>query len=598
MYYKVYAESGTIGTLTVMNIKGILFFATMSMIGQIQAQELKTFVDKKGKIGYLDASGNEVIKSQYDGAYPFSNGVAIVTKAGKMGMIDTTGKVVLPISYTQISPWNNDLYLIKNGKGMGLADLTGKIVLPAKYSLVTPANCYGKALIALGGKVTTNDDKKQYLAKAKYGIINEKGDVLVTPTYPGLYEFACEGQGTTPYYEGKRLIYSYHCLRDTLVTDCEYLGFSKDGLKTDKSGIMDGNGKEIMKQGLYDVSMMPKGNMVRYYNLKKKETVCGYHNLETSKGFVATILKGAIGEIKNWSHGDFTGDVAPVNGTIWTFIDKTGNVIRSGYSSLIHCQELGLWAARNESGKWEVFNEQNENIDAISGHESIAFPEMKGDKEIFIVKKDGKYGAITITGKIVIPFEYEEAMGNRYDYVAVKKEGKWGMVTAENKQVIEPKYYTILLPSQRDCNDFWVMKSDSLYYHFNTTRNHLSSNGFRTVNNFKDGVAYVAPKNISVPDILVNKAQLFSQNSSNTKITDVSTADHIKSFGYLYNTNDEMVFEDPVTPLYIDEVRKKVIENGTKPMNASERKKILLDVTKQNRSYGLKETLSEQEWDY
>lgn len=62
-----------------------------------------------------------------------------------------------------------------------------------------------------------------------------------------------------------------HFLTDTLKTNCEYLGFNKNPLLTNKSGIMTGTGKEILKQGLYDLVMCPQGDMVRYYNIEKRK---------------------------------------------------------------------------------------------------------------------------------------------------------------------------------------------------------------------------------------------------------------------------------------------------------------------------------------
>lgn len=104
----------------------IVFFATV-----VKAQDLKISVNEKGKVGFVDAQGNEVIKCQYEGAYPFENGYAIVSKSDKYGIIDATGKVVLSLKYDNISKWN-DLYLIKNGKDLGLASTSGEIVLEAR----------------------------------------------------------------------------------------------------------------------------------------------------------------------------------------------------------------------------------------------------------------------------------------------------------------------------------------------------------------------------------------------------------------------------------------------------------------------------------
>ena len=147
--------------------------------------------------------------------------MAIVSKSGKSGIIDSKGTVILPLKYSQILPWNKELYLIKDGKKSGLASHQGKIVLPANYTLISKPNCYGKALIALGGKATPNE-KKTYMANAKYGIIDSKGNILIKPEYKGLYEFSYDGKDIHPYHEGMRLGFSYHNTVDTLITDCSY----------------------------------------------------------------------------------------------------------------------------------------------------------------------------------------------------------------------------------------------------------------------------------------------------------------------------------------------------------------------------------------
>lgn len=134
-----------------MRLRKILMVASVTFACVAQAQDLTIHVNKKGKVGFVDKNGAEVIKCAYESAYPFSGGYAIVTKSGKSGIIDERGKVVLPLKYTSIMPWNQSLYLIKTGKIQGLAGHDGKVVLPTKYSFISKPNCYGKALVAVGG---------------------------------------------------------------------------------------------------------------------------------------------------------------------------------------------------------------------------------------------------------------------------------------------------------------------------------------------------------------------------------------------------------------------------------------------------------------
>lgn len=145
-----------------MSLRKIILLASVLFATAIQAQDLTIHVDKKGKVGFVDNSGKIVVKCEYESATPFENGYSIVTKSQKSGVIDQTGKVVLPLKYKTISPWTTELYMLNAGKTQGLATHSGKIVLPAKYSFISKPNCYGKALIAVGGKQKTNDKKKIY----------------------------------------------------------------------------------------------------------------------------------------------------------------------------------------------------------------------------------------------------------------------------------------------------------------------------------------------------------------------------------------------------------------------------------------------------
>lgn len=591
-------ESGAIDWQTkIMNLKQLLCLAGLVLSMNVQAQELKIHVDKKGKIGYVDQDGNEVIKCQYESAQPFNDGIAIVTKGGKSGIIDTKGTVLLPLKYTQIFPWNKNLYLIKSGKLMGLANHEGKVVLPAKYSLISRPNCYGKALIALGGKATPIN-KKTYMAKAKYGIINVNGDILVEAKYKGLYEFAFDGKNLTQLHEGKSLSFSNHITTDTLITDCSYLGFSGNSFGSNNAGIMDGNGKEILKPGLYNIVMQPQSGMVRYYNTTKKQTICGYHNLNTGKGFEAAKFDSKFLDINFWTHGDFIGEIAPVNGSSWSFINNSGTTVRTGYSSLKHSIASGLWAAKNNTGTWDVFDDYNRDVASLSGYEEIEFPSFKEDKQIFSVKKDGKFGCITRSGDIKVPFEFEKAYGNIYDIIAVLKDGKWGIVSPENSELIPTAYAGIVFPSERNAKHLWVTKDDSLFYHYNLQTNQIATTGYKRVDNFKDGIAHVAPTDMIVDNTPLNRAQLFLPNAVKADIDNVDVAKNIDKFGYLINANDEVLMDMPVSVAYKDLIVKEIQKRNGRALTSMEKKNILLEATRENRSYDLNATLSKNEWNY
>ena len=245
-----------------------------------------------------------------------------------------------------------------------------------------------------------------------------------------------------------------------------------------------------------------------------------------------------------------------------------------------------------------MFDESNHDVTPLSGFTDIQFPANKEDRELFCVQKDGKYGYITRTGEANIPFLYEQALGNSYDMMAVKKDGKWGIITADNTVVIPTEYYNVCLPGERDTKHFWVMKSDSLYYHYNMVTNNVSGTGYKSVTNFQNGIAHVAPFGMVVSDSPINRAQMYAPNAPKADLDSVNIKKSIGAFGYLVNTEDVVLMDLPVSTMYKDAVVKEINRLGGRPLTATEMKRILLEATRENRYYDLKATLSEEEWNY
>ena len=67
-----------------------------------------------------------VVEPQYDYAYSFSDGLALVGKDGKCGFIDKTGKVVIEPKYDYAGSFHDGLAMVeKDGKRFYI-DKTGR----------------------------------------------------------------------------------------------------------------------------------------------------------------------------------------------------------------------------------------------------------------------------------------------------------------------------------------------------------------------------------------------------------------------------------------------------------------------------------------
>jgi hypothetical protein len=83
-------------------------------------------VEKKGKVGYIDMTGTEIIECVYDAIYPFEKGVAKVEKVGKFGMINESGEILIEALYDYIGPPSPDGVMLLSRQGRrGIVKVTG-----------------------------------------------------------------------------------------------------------------------------------------------------------------------------------------------------------------------------------------------------------------------------------------------------------------------------------------------------------------------------------------------------------------------------------------------------------------------------------------
>ena len=96
------------------------------------------------KVGFIDKSGKEVIKAQYDDATDYKNGYCIAEGGGKtsnsISVLDKAGKqkvIIENVKYSAYADVTEDgLLFIENEQGKwGLWNLEGKNLVPAEYSI-------------------------------------------------------------------------------------------------------------------------------------------------------------------------------------------------------------------------------------------------------------------------------------------------------------------------------------------------------------------------------------------------------------------------------------------------------------------------------
>jgi hypothetical protein len=137
----------------------LCLFVCQLCLAQPQSRTALFAVDKDGKSGFIDNTGQIVIPLQFDSANEFSEGLALVTLKGKKFFIDTAGRTVFEAKFDIILDFSEGLAAVNIGEkrianiGLisepgkwGYIDKTGKLVIPMKF---THAESFSEGLAAV-----------------------------------------------------------------------------------------------------------------------------------------------------------------------------------------------------------------------------------------------------------------------------------------------------------------------------------------------------------------------------------------------------------------------------------------------------------------
>lgn len=281
--------------------EGLIVVNKGKKIGEVWSAE-------RGKFGYVDTLGQEVIPLIYDDARNFSNGYAVVgkmdSKGMRYGLIDRTGSLVIPCEWSRIQDMSEGIALSQKGISIDrtyfLIDTLGS-VKPSEYDYCRSfSNGYavvGKGVFELDapdslkhrkdlsfldyfvgkhGYITPDgtlaiplhyDDARDFspdgLAAVaingqyypKWGFIDKKGETFVPCSYYNVADFSCDRAMVCKVVSGK-LAYGYLDRSGKELIPCQYdmatsfrfkntwVGIEKDGETQYK--LIDLNGNTVM----------------------------------------------------------------------------------------------------------------------------------------------------------------------------------------------------------------------------------------------------------------------------------------------------------------------------------------------------------------
>lgn len=514
--------------------------------------------------------------------------ISVNTK-GAVGVVDATGVEVIPHKWVEITRWG-EFFKVSNGKKCGLLNASGEEVLPVDYFVIGNLNSHGKAFICKGGKTASGTDGKSVITGGKFGLINQSAQIIIPAEHKLLCEFSLYGNTVTALNEGRFLNLGVYGLSDTLVTDCKYVGV---GSATYGAGVVDGNtGAVLVPEGKCGFVAEPQSDMVRFYNLKGNKIQCGYYDITNGNSFVIREFQGELSSLTGWTHGDFNGIMAPVNGNgAWEFIDRQGNVLRKGYSQLLHSQQAKAWFLWTADKKTEAYTENNDAIQFLFGHKVINTSTDLEDRVLYFVEtQDGVFGAYDSIGNVAIPFEYQNMNMTRHGLIPVCKNGLWGMITENNEPAVPLEFKDIFMPMERNQTNIMVKCADEKLYNFHIPSQTLLPDAFSQCTSFLNGYAWVVLPNDMAANTYLNRVM------AQTSYDDFEQKAAM-NFGYIINNENKIVFPVPVTLGFADYAMKAVLKKGM-PLTVSEAHKEVLDFTKPLRHYNIDEDIEENDWDF
>lgn len=364
----------------------------------------------------------------------YEDNVLRVSKNGKYGIINFDGQEVLPCEYDEITALKGvtSNLIVKKDDNVGLVNEKGQTIIKTEYkNILTLKEGYKSEYIIV------NEDNQ-------YGLISTSGTVLIDPGFEevkylgssNLYAVKEDETWKLMSTEEKKIIIDSG-YEDIIEAKSENIVVKKDG----KYGVIDKNNKEKIKPQYEDLKYA-----FSIYYIAKKDGKYGIINLENE-----TIIDF---EYKNMVYVENGGFIeADKTDTETVIFDNNLGEKIVGIVSEVNTEKGYIKVYANNEYKYYNFKLEEKNSS-----------DLLTSNTLFLSKKDGKYGYVDKSGKVVVDYIYEDGTEqNSSGFAAVKRDGVWGSINKVGAISQEPEV-------NLDNNiyiDFigtWHLSNSGLYY--------------------------------------------------------------------------------------------------------------------------------------
>ncbi len=382
---------------------------------------------QSGLFGYVDEKGRFVIEPRYEKAFPFTNGVARVVQSDEWILINERGKRLSRSSYRDMGDFRNGVALVsrkedakRGGALYGLINEKGQEVVTTEYPHFTPDPNHS---LFIAGKETAN-------GKIQFGVLDRRGGVIVPFNFTAVREhqfrvFAVkseDGKWQAFNAAGERIFDgSYSDIKDF---DEELATVKKDG----RWGILHASGREVVK--------------LNYRNIVKRTR----HNYELT-GF-----------------------------TQWKVINQKKDVVLTMEYEDVQPVSPVLYSYRIE-GKKGLLNEKGDPITGPQFDDIFPF-----SKDMAVVQNGGTHGAINLKGVPFLPIRYEAIqIDSTTSLLKVQEKGQWGVFNKAGKAVVPVQYDEIRMQTY----GMFTARKGNQWLLLDAQGQPVSSNTFEAVDDFQ-----------------------------------------------------------------------------------------------------------------
>ncbi|MEK7434200.1 MAG: WG repeat-containing protein [Cyanobacteriota bacterium] len=270
----------------------------------------------------------------------------------------------------------NDLFFVTSNRKFGIINEKGDIVIPLKYNLII--------------KPYFDDDTFILKEAENLNLVNKKGELLIKDNFKSL-----------------------------ISVDKNIFSFSKNGKDF---GLIDSNGKIILEAKFQDIKI------INYEKKIYKAKYNGKYGLIDSKG--KFIVKNKFEDVYGFSDDM----IIFLEKKKFGFANKDGEIIvKPRYDSMTIFKDG--FASFKENKKWGLINNKGKIIFKPSENYFFNF-----GNDVLISEKNSKYGVIDKNGKVVIDYKYDKISFFLDKVTTMVLNKKYGLINNKGKVIVEPKF--------------------------------------------------------------------------------------------------------------------------------------------------------------